>query len=1026
MADVRQPPNSPVVHRDSWLRRHRRSLYFLFAILVAGGLLSGSNLPVALFPQVSFPRVVVGIDAGDRPAEEMAVLVTYPVEEALRSVPGVRSLRSTTSRGSAEISVNFRWNLDMAAATLQIQAALAQAMPDLPPGTRTTVHRMDPTVFPVIAYSLSSPLRSQTALYDLAYYQIRPRLSVIDGVATVDVLGGARQEIHVIASPEKLQRFGLSLDDLAQALSSANVVQATGVIEDESKLYLVLADDRFTDLHEIESTILRSGQDGLVLLDDVATVSRAAEPQRSVVSADGRSAVVFQVYQQRGGNTVQIAQQVRNVLKQAHTFLPADVRVANWYDQSDLITASVSSVRDSVLIGVVLAMLVLLVFLRNLRITLIVALVTPAVLAATTMLLSVLHQTFNLMTLGGMAAAVGLIIDDAIVMIEHMVRRYEEHMASGADGRIDLLAAAREFTRPLVGSSAATIIVFTPLAFLTGVTGAFFRALSLTMASALLISFFVAFLVVPLLLEHLLRRHKAPSGREGWFMHLYRKWLGWSLNRPVLMLLLVVLPLGLGGYLAAKHTGSGFMPSTDEGGFILDYRAAPGTSLRETDRLLRQIDAILKSTPEVQTYSRRTGLQLGGGLTEANEGDYFIRLVPQPRRGIDAVIDEVRLKVQAQVPGLEIEMAQLMEDLIGDLTAVPQPIEIKLFSDDGSLLQNLAPQVADAIGKIPGVVDVKDGIVPAGDALVVHVDRERTALEGVDPNLVARMLSDQIAGSVTTKMLQGEKMVDVRVWTPARVRDTVSDLEKLPLRAPDGHVFPVSRVATVRRVTGQPQITRDDLKRMVAVTGRISGRDLGSTIKAVRACLDTKGVLPPGVYYRLGGLYEQQQIAFRGLIAVFIAAVALVFLVLLLLYERFRVALAMLLTAALAIAAVQIGLWLTGTERNIASMMGLTMIVGIVTEVSIFYYSEVMELRAMEHPLRRLVEAGVNRMRPIAMTTFAAILALLPLALGIGHGSGMLQPLAIAIVVGLSVQLPLVLMVLPGLLVLFRVHPAHD
>ncbi|MEZ5065606.1 MAG: efflux RND transporter permease subunit [bacterium] len=1008
--------------RDRWTFRHRRTLFFLLAILVGGGALVGSRLPVALFPQVSFPRVVVSIEAGDRPAEEMAALVTYPAEESLRAVPGVKSLRSTTSRGSAEISVNFAWGLDMVAATLQIQAAMAQVMPDLPPGTRADVRRMDPTVFPVIAYSLRSPLRSQTELYDIARYQIRPRLSVVDGVATVSVLGGAREEIHVTASADQLRRYGLTLDDLAQALSAANVVQAAGTVEDEYKLYLVLTDDRFTDLREIESTVLRSGGSGVVELGDVATVSRAPEPQRTVVNADGQRAVIFQVYQQRGGNTVRIARDIRETLAGIQSSLPDDVRIANWYDQSELINASATSVRDAVLVGVLLAMIVLFVFLRNARVTLIVTFVVPAVLAATSLLLWMLHQTLNLMTLGGMAAAVGLIIDDAIVMIEHITRRLEEHTARGADHAIDLLAAAREFTRPLVGSSAATIIVFAPLAFLSGVTGAFFRALSVTMASALLISFFVALTIVPLLSRRLLRDHASHADREGRILRAYRRVVGGGLRRPA-SLLLVILPILLAGYLAMRATGSGFMPATDEGGFILDYRAAPGTSLSETDRLLTQVEDILRNTPEVQTYSRRTGLQLGGGLTESNEGDYFIRLVPPPRRHIETVIDDVRSRVQAQVPGLEIEMAQLMEDLIGDLTAVPQPIEVQIFSDDGTLLQELAPKVADLIGTIPGVVDVNDGVVPAGDALVVRVDRVRTALEGIDPDLVARTIGDLVGGSVTTRVPKGEKMIDVRVWVPAETRDQVSDIARLPLQAPDGHRVPVGRVATVERVTGQPQINREDLKRMVAVTGRISGRDMGSTVRDVRARLDAPGVLPAGVYYRLGGLYEQQQIAFRGLMAVFVAAVALVFLVLLALYENVRVAIAMLLTTALAVAVVQVGLWLTGTERNISSMMGLTMIVGIVTEVSIFYYSEVIELRAIPDRLRRLVEAGANRARPIAMTTFAAILALLPLAFGLGHGSGMLQPLAIAIVAGLLAQLPLVLLVLPGLLVLLGVRP---
>ncbi|ARA92812.1 transporter [Rhodothermaceae bacterium RA] len=1015
----------------AWIDRHRRSLFFFLAILVLGGIGMALRLPVALFPQVSFPRVVVSLDAGDRPAEEMMALVTIPVEEALRAIPGVENVRSTTSRGSAEISVNFGWGLDMTAATLQVEAAVAQAAPTLPAGTATEVRRMDPTVFPVIAYSLTSSVRSDTYLYDLAYYQIRPRLSAIPGVARVGVLGGAREEIHVITDPARLERFDLTVDDVAQALSATNIVSAAGVIEDEYKLYLVLTDNRFSNLQEIDRTVLRSGTDGLVLLEDVATIERAPEPQRTIVTADGQRAVLFQIYQQPGGNTVQIARDVKDALTATRGALPADVQMANWYDQSELILAAETSVRDAVLIGILLAMLVLFSFLRDGRVTLIVAIVVPASLAATALLLGVLGQSFNLMTLGGMAAAVGLIIDDAIVVVEHIIRRLEEQRAvptasDAATHKQGVLQAAREFTRPLVGSSLATIVIFTPLAFLSGVTGAFFRALSLTMAVGLVISFFIAWLIVPLLVERLVRPRDAAAVDSRLERAIHRHYDGVLrrlLTRPVLVFVFLV-PFLLVGYLGYRATGSGFFPSTDEGGFILDYRGTPGTSLTEMDRLLRQVEAILQATPEVLTYSRRTGIQLGGGLSESNEGDFFVRLRPPPRRGIEEIMNEVRSTIEQQVPGLEIELAQLMEDLIGDLTAVPQPIEVQLYSDQGTLLDSLAPRIAAQIGRIPGVVDVNDGITLAGDALVVRVDRNRAALRGVDPDAVSRTLSDLIGGAVTTSLPQGEKMTEVRVWIPEHERSSIRDLENLLLHSPDGRRLSVRQVATIERVSGQPQITRDDLKRMTAVTARISGRDLGSTIRDVQTLLNQAGTLPPSVYYRLGGLYAQQQIAFRGLLAVFAAAVVLVFLVLLFLYERFAVVLAMLLTTGLAFGAVYIGLWLTGTELNISAMMGLTMIVGIVTEVSVFYVTEVRKLEGeVADPVQRLIQAGSNRMRPIAMTTLAAILALAPLALGLGQGAGMLQPLAIAIEAGLLAQFPLVLLVLPVLLWLFRALP---
>jgi len=1000
----------------AWAHSHARSILFLFCALALAGAVASFSLPVSLFPQVSFPRVRITLDSGDRPAEQMTVEVTTPVEEAVRAIPGVRSLRSTTSRGSAEISVNFNWGEDMIAAMLQCQSQVNKILPSLPTGTSFEVERMDPTVFPVIAYSLTSDSHSLIELRDLALYTLRPALSTVSGVARVGVQGGRVEEYRVTVDPDKLQSFNMTLADVASALSASNVLVAVGRLEQYDKLYLVVSDTRFRKFDEIEHTVLRSTPGGVVLLDDVATVEHSAEPQWVRVTADGHDAVLFQVYQQPSGNTVEIARGIKAKLGEIKNQIPEGVKIADWYDQSDLIIASEHSTRDAIVMGMVLAAFVLLIFLRDWKVTLIAILTVPAVLAATILLLYVLKMSFNIMTLGGMAAAVVLIIDDAIVMVEHIVRRVRA--AREGDLREQVLSAAREFTNPLAGSSAATIIIFTPLAFLGGVTGAFFKALSLTMAASLIISFVVAWLAVPILCAQVLKKRDGEEyGRFTRRVHeVYRDNMKRLLRQPWLVVAFLV-PLLLLGFIAFKNVGSGFMPVMDEGGFVLDYISPPGTSLAETDRLLRQVESILQSTPEVQTYSRRTGLQLGGGITEANTGDFFVRLRPFPRRGIEEIMNDVRDEIEKHIPGLQIELAQLMEDLIGDLTAVPQPIEIKLYSDDDQLLRTLPPRVADTISKVRGVVEVKNGIVPAGDALNIQVDRVKVGLEGIDPEAVTKALTDFLSGNVTTHILQGPKLIGVRVWIPRDARDTMRNIENLLLRAPDGHLFPLKRVATLIPVSGEPEIMRDDLKRMVAVTGRISGRDLGSTVSDVKRALTRSGVVPNNLLYRFGGLYEQQQIAFRGLTIILIAAIILVFLLLLFLYESFRVAIAMLLVPIFAVAGVFIGLWVTGTEFNITSRMGMTMIVGIVTEIAIFYYSEFRSLRPSGD---RLILAGINRMRAISMTAFAAILALLPLALGIGRGAAMQQPLAIAIISGLIFSLPLVLVVLPALLAILE------
>lgn len=1004
----------------SWAQSHRRSILFLMAMLAISGIVAALKLPVSLFPTVDFPRAVVSLDAGDQPAEQMEMLVTRPVEEAVRRVPGVRNVRSVTSRGSAEVSINFDWGRDMAASALQVNAAIAQILSQLPAGTTVATRQMDPTVFPIIAYSLVSGTLSPIELRDLAEYQLRPLLSSVDGVSRVQIQGGALEEYRVTADPAKLKAFDLTLDDVARTLAATNVVSAVGRLEDHYKLYLVVSNTRLENLQQVRQIVLRNAAGALVRLSDVASVEQSTEPSWTRVTADGRDAVLFSVYQQPGSNSVQIAKDIKAKLAGYRAQLPAGVTFTSWYDQSELVLESATSVRDAVLIGIVLSAIVLLVFLRNLKVTVIAIVVVPAVLATTVVLLFVLGMSFNIMTLGGMAAAVGLIIDDAIVMLEHIMRRLQ-----GDTGHMHerVMNAALEFIQPLAGSSASTLVIFAPLAFLSGVTGAFFKALSLTMAAALFISFLITWLAVPLLADRFLRAKDAEPHADSrlivWLHRHYGRAMRALLARPWLALL-GVLPLLIVGAVAFKHVGSGFMPAMDEGGFVLDYRSAPGTALSETDRLLRQVEQIVRATPDVASYSRRTGGGLGGGLSEANQGDFFIRLKSGARRPVEVVMDDIRGRVEHEVPGLSVEMAQLMEDLIGDLTAVPQPVEVKLFADRPELLAKAAQQVAARIGKIGGVVDVKNGVNPAGDALDIHVDAVKAALEGMDADAITKNLDSVLTGTVVARVANGVKMIGVRVWVPKALRNTDTDLKSLQIRAPDGHVFPLGRVTTIRAVTGQPEIERENLKRMVAVTARISGRDLGSVIADVKQAMAQPGLLPAGSYFVLGGLYEQQQIAFQGLMGVFAAAVALVFLLLLFMYESFRIALSIMATALLAVSAVFIGLWISGTELNISAMMGMTMIIGMVTEVAIFYYSEQQELALSQPRDSSLVDAGLNRMRPIAMTTLAAILTLLPLAFAIGKGSEMQQPLAIAIISGLIVQLPLVLLLMPVLFHLMR------
>ncbi|WP_375382565.1 efflux RND transporter permease subunit [uncultured Sphingomonas sp.] len=996
----------------------RALLVIAFALAVAGAV-AALSLPIGLFPQVAFPRVVVDIDAGSRPADQTALAVTRPVEQALRAVQGVQDVRSETTRGSAQVSIDFGWGRDMTAGTLLVEVAMSRAVATLPAGTTYTVRRMDPTVFPIISYALESDRTSPVQLQDFARFQVTPLLSGIAGLARVDVQGGETAEVEVLADPLRLASHGLAMTDLSTAIANGNVLSAVGRVQDRGRLSLVIADRTLAGAAQVGDVVVKADPAGVVRVRDVATVQQGVVPQWLRVVEDGKPAVLFNIYQQPDGNSVRVAQLVRDRL--AGLALPPGTRLVNWYDQSELVTQSVASVRDAVLIGLVLAALVLLVFLRDWRITLVAVIVVPATLAVTVLVLLVCGMSFNIMTLGGIAAAVGLLIDDVIVMVEHIVRRAGGSEPSTGDdqprGAAAVLPAAREFMVPLTGSSLATLIVFLPLSFLTGVTGAFSKALAVTMAAALAISWAMTAFVVPVLVRRLVdfdRAHDPGAAGAGRLGRWHDRGLDGLLARPWLLAVIAV-PLLAIGYVGYAHVPTGFMPKVDEGGFVMDYYTPAGTSLDETGREMAQVDAMLHADPDVLTFSRRLGTGLGGDLGQSYHGDYFVRLKPAHARPTEEVAAAIAGRVTAEVPGVQVEVAQLMEDLIGDLTAVPQPIEIKLFVADPALLYPQARKVAALIGRIDGVVEVKDGVQLAGDAIDVHIDPIRAGFEGTTPADVQAALDASLTGTVATALPQATKSVDVRVRLPDMTTMTRDELARLPIRAADGHVFALSRVADLQPVVGQPQIARENLEPMVAVTGRIEGRGIGAAVGDVVAALGRPGVLAPGIRYELGGLYQQQQIAFAGLARVFVAALIAEFVLLLLLYRRFATPVIIIGCSLLSTTAVFTALWLTGVDLNITALMGMTMIIGIGTEMAIFYVSEFEALAHRMPPGQAVREASRNRLRPITMTTLAAILTLLPLALAIGQGSGIQQPLAIAIIAGLLLQYPLVLLAMPAL-----------
>ncbi|ODU34701.1 efflux RND transporter permease subunit [Sphingopyxis sp. SCN 67-31] len=997
------------------ISKHARSIWLAVILLTLAGVVSATRVPVGLFPNIDYPRVVVSVDAGDRDAAQMEAEITRPVEIGLRAVPGVTGVRSVTSRGSAEVALNFQWGDDMVAAAQSTQGALATLLPTLPPGTNFNVRRSDPTIFPVTGFALTSDSLAPEALRSLAELKILPALTSVEGVAGVDILGSSPREFAVDVDPSRLQSLGISLSDVVATLGKANMVRGLGKIEDRHRLYLVLLENRVAGASDLAAVPVKAaaGGSGVVTLGQIATITPSTAPAFSRVTSDGKQAVLVNVRQALRGDTVAIVKAVDARLAELH--LPPSVKVTTFYDQSELVVGAANAVRDAILMGAVLAGIVLFVFLRSGRLMVITGLMLPAVLAATCLLLFALGMSFNMMTLGGMAAAVGLVVDDAVVMLEHMMRRMQEQRLSEPQS---LLGAAAEMGMPLLGSTTATIVVFLPLAFISGVTGGFFKALAVTMVAALLISLLFARFVIPLVAAHWLREKDAQSADRANsildpLLTRYGRASGRALGRPVLFSVVVAALLAVSGYVAWRNVPSGFMPKMDEGGFVLDYKAQPGASLEDTDALLRRVETIISATPEVASYSRRTGVQLGGGLTEADEGDYFIRLKGGSRRSIEAVMTSMREKIAAEVPGLQVELIQLMEDLIGDLTAVPQPIEVKLFGDDKAALEAAAKTIGARIGKISGVIEVIDGLRVAGDAISIAVDPGAAAQYGLDPDSIAAQLETAIGGTAATQVRIGAQLIDVRVRAPEDLRSDVARIENLPLISPGGSSVRLAAVATVSVQSGQKQLTRENLAPYIAVTARLEGRDLGSAMTEIKSAV--AGLkLPASVRVDYGGLYAEQQKSFADLSLVFGAALLLSALLITLLFERAGWTVAAIATVLLTAAAVMIGLWIMGIELNISALMGLTMVVGMVAELVIFFLAEIERDKPVT--AAALLEAGKKRLRPILMSALIAVLTLAPLALGISRGAGLQQPLATAIIFGLIAAVPLVLFFLPAVL----------
>jgi CzcA family heavy metal efflux pump len=1007
--------------REHWTARYSRPVIFVILTLVAIGAYLAFTIPVAVFPSTDFPRVLVGVDNGVAPINQMQVTVTRPIEEAMNSVPGLEQVRSITSRGSAEINLFFNWNVDMVQTLQYVNAALARIQPTLPPTAKLTANRLTfAALMPIVAYSLTSDTMTQTELWELATYTIRPRLARVNGVSMVVLQGGSVPEFAIEPDPAKLAESQVTVPGILDAVAKFNMIDSPGLIDNNHELSLTLVTGQAREPSDLANIVLRTTPTGVpVRIGDVASVHPSVMPVYTIVTANGKPAVLLNVFRQPDGNTVAVADQVQREIAEIRPTLPPGVKMQAFYDQSILVRDSIASLRDAILIGLILAAIILVLFLRDWGSSLVAGLVIPATIAITLIALRAMGESFNLMTLGGLAAAVGLVIDDAIVVVENIVR----HRDAGQSRSEAIRSALREIRVPLVGSTVTPIVVFLPLVTTTGVTGTFFRALAVTVGTALLTSLALALTWTPTLSHYLLRRVKAHAevateGLMGRVTRIYERSLQFVLAYPVT---LAVGGVGLivASYFCYQAVGTDLLPAMDEGGFVLDYLMPAGSSLEDTNAVLLGVEKILKDTPEVEGTSRRTGLQLGlAAVTEVHRGDFTVKLKRDRSRAIDEVISDIRKQVNEKYPQLDVEFPQVLQDMIGDLTDSPEPMEIKLFAQDPALLKTWATKIGEKLKKTKGVVDVKDGIEDtiSGPAIVIQVDPVVAARAGFTPQEIELDASAMLQGEpATTPVVLNDRSYTVRVRFPASTRATLDDIRNTVITSSaTGKSATLGSLATFSDEAGQTEIVRENLQRRVAVTGRFEGMSLGKGMDMVQKIVAGMEV-PSTIRVVYGGTYEQEQKSFRDLAAVLGLAVVLVFTVLLFEFGGFAAPAAILASAILSTSGVFFALLITGKTFNVASFMGLIMVIGIVAKNGILLLDADQKFRAEgASPRDAMLEAGARRLRPILMTALATIAGMIPLSLALGQGSQMLQPLAIAVIGGILASMILSLVVTPA------------
>jgi CzcA family heavy metal efflux pump len=994
---------------------YKNPISVILAVIIVGGIFLYGQIQVSLFPEITFPKLKVIADNGEQPVDKMMVTVTRPLEDAIKQIPDLKILRSTTSRGTCEISAFLNWGADINVNQQMLESRISQIKNALPADVQIQIEKMNPSILPVIGFTVESDKKTPIELNLIATYIIKPFLSQINGVSSVGVIGGKTKEFWIELNQLKMSTFLITPEYIKDQLSQNHFITSNGFLTDYKRLYLNITDAGLYNINDIENVVLRNDAKRIIKLKDVAEINVRERTEYTRINANGRQGLLVAILKQPGANLINLSENVASKKKELEKILPQDVHISLYYDQADFVNKAIKSVNDSLWLGLLLALLVAIMFLRSFRASATILVTIPVTLLLTIIVLYCIGYTLNIMTFGAIAAAIGLIIDDAVVVVEQIHRTHEEFPDRPSN---QLVHQAVKYLMPsMVGSSISTIVIFVPFMLLGGVAGAYFNVLTNTMIITLVCSFFVTWIGLPVIyiwfsnIRALFPEKKVTDIRTT----KTRNWVSFFLRRPVLSVLFILFLLASIIYILPRLE-TGFLPEMDEGSIVLDYKAPPGTSLEETNRILTEVEKIIVKIPEVATYSRRTGAQMGFFITEPNDGDYLICLKDDRKRSTVDVIDDIRKRVEATQPALQIDFGQVIGDMLGDLMASVQPIEIKIFGSDHKTLNDLAKKVSAEVEKIEGVEDVFDGIIIAGPSIEVIPDQQKLAQYKISPSSFQFQLQTMIEGNIIGGILEKEQVTAIRMIYPNSVKNSLESIKNQFVFLPDGKLKPLTTLSTIGLKEGVAEINRDNLKSVSIVTARLNNKDLGTAMKEIQKTIDSKIFLPQGYNIEYGGEYADQQKSFKELLMILILSSLLVFALMLFLFKDFRAACSILFIAVLGLSGSLIALYITNTPLNVGSYTGLIMIVGIIGENAIFTFQQFTTNRQKGTVDESLVFAISTRLRPKLMTALGAIIALMPLAVGAGTGAQMHQPLAIAVIGGFIIALPLLLIILPTLL----------